>query len=142
MRDYPDPKEFLDSYMERSIERYADGLQKANIQPNDTLINALFDRTLREAKANYLREADEIHYHNIQAILRDHKNRMNEMKRSGASLRLKTCPIFIVLFGLLAWYSLSHPAPGSFIPSICYAATSLVFLAMLILGAIADRPTE
>jgi len=140
MLDYPDPERHLVDYVTRSMQRYVDGLQQAGLQPTETLLQALLQRTLEEAQADYLRKASQVHTHNIQVILSDHTRRMNDLKRSGARLRLQTCPLLALGFGLLAWYSLSQPGSASLIMGLCYAATALALLVILILGAIFDRP--
>lgn len=73
----------------------------------------------------------------VNGIIRDSNREMNQIKRSGAKLRLWTIPPISVLLALLAWYNWTH---GTVSIGIVNAAGSLAFLAMLVLGAIIDRP--
>lgn len=136
-REYEDPEEYYQKYIDRAADRYANGLRRSGLKPNDRLTRAMAERTAREAQASYIRDMTEVRDHNIQMILRDHKKRLRQIKREGASLRLKTCPPITALFGFMAWYSFHQP--GGFVNGLIYVVASFTFLAMLILGAIFDR---
>jgi hypothetical protein len=53
-------------------------------------------------------------------------------------LRLWLCPLIALCFGALSWYHFSRTHDTGM--GVLYALGSLAFLAMLILGAIFDRP--
>jgi hypothetical protein len=137
MREYPDPEQYLEGHIERSVAKYARGLRQAGLEPNHTLTKALAERACEEAKENYTREAKKVLDHNIGLVIKDHRRRMNKIKRQGATLRLWLCPLLAACGGLMAWYSFSQ---GDFTQGIVYAAGGLAFLAMLVFGAIFDRP--
>lgn len=137
-RGYEDPQQHLSRHMQRAAERYVDGLQKTGLAPNKRLMNALAERTLREAKQEYVDEATEQFESNIASILKEHDQRLNTIRREGASLRLKTCPLVTLVFAGMAWYSFAYT--GDVLAGICYSLGALSFLAMLVLGAIFDRP--
>ncbi len=131
------PHQHLTRHMERAAAQFVDGLQWTGLEPNERLTRAVAERTIREARASYVREATDSRDQHIQEIISDHTRRMNAIKRSGARLRLITCPPIALFFGLLAWYSFSQ---GGFVLDVCYVVGALAFLAMLFLGAIFDRP--
>jgi len=54
------------------------------------------------------------------------------------NLRLWICSPIAVFFGLMAWYSFTHS--GGLIVATIYIFGSLAFLALLVLGALFDRP--
>src|SRR5579859_2296869 len=140
MRRHEDPQEHFERHMDRSAKRYVVGLQKAGLEPNDKLTRAMAERALAEARSDYGRTSAEVRDHNLKVIVKGHNRRMNAIKREGASLRLKTClPIALVL-GMLAWYNFGHP--GGFWMGVCYLVGAFAFLAMLVLGALFDRPRE
>lgn len=85
-------------------------------------------------------EAVKVRDQNIQTILIGHKLRTNEIKRSGHKLRIWTCPFVAAVFVLMAWYSFSHPGIDGMITGVLYSVGALAFLAMLVLGAIFDKP--
>ncbi|GHO51407.1 hypothetical protein [Ktedonospora formicarum] len=101
-RQYPNPNQHFERHMERAAERYIDGLEHAGLQPNDILTKAMAERAAQAAKDDYIREATETRDHNIGVILDQHKQRMNMIKRRGASWRLKVCPLVAIIFGALA----------------------------------------
>lgn len=135
---YPDPMQHLERHLQRSAEKYLHGLEQAGLQPTPILTRAIAERAYNEAKASYIQEATQTRNHNIAGILEDHHKRMNAIKKESASLRLKMCPPIILVFSALAWYCLSHA--NGLAMGIVYAAGALAFLAMLVLGAIFDRP--
>lgn len=138
MRKHEDPQQHLDRHMERAARQYVDGLQRAGIKPTHKLTKAVAERAAREARASYIQDATDVRDHNIAAIVRNHHRRMNQIKRSGALLRLWTCPTIALLFGLLAWYNFTRGDDVT-VGIIC-AVGGLAFLLMLLLGAIFDRP--
>lgn len=140
MQDYEDPRRYMQRHLEQAADRYADGLQRSGLRPNNRLTRAMAERALREAQENYIRDITELRDRRIAAILREHRESLNAIKRKGASLRLKTCPPIALLFGGEAWYNFHQP--GGFFMGILFAGFALAFLAMLILGAIFDRPIK
>ena len=68
MRDYPDPKHYLDTHIQRSAERYVDGLQRAGLEPNAKLTRAMYERALQEASDGYIQEAKAVRDHNINEM--------------------------------------------------------------------------
>ncbi|MGB8346582.1 MAG: hypothetical protein WCD86_16975 [Ktedonobacteraceae bacterium] len=137
MREYPDPQQYIVKHMERSAAKYRHGLKRAGLQPNITLTNAMIEQAIEEGKEGYIREAEKVLDHNTRITVRNHRRQMNKLMRQGSSLRMKVCPPIAALFGFMAWYSFSH---AEYILAIVYAVGALVFLAMLFLGAIFDRP--
>ncbi len=137
MQEFPDPTSHLERHMEQAAEKYVDGLEKAGLEPNPTLTRAMAERALLDAQVDYIHEATATRDHNIALIVNNHKRRMKQIKREGASLRIKTCPPIILLFGLMAWYSLIHA--GGIVTGILFIVGALAFLAMLILGPFFDR---
>lgn len=137
MREYEDPHKHLHRSLERSTDRYVQGLHRSGLKPNARLTRAMAERAVREARESYIREATEIRDHNIGVIHRNHQRRLKRIKQEGASLRLKTCPPIAALFGAVAWYCFLQPS--GFLLGLLYTFASLAFLAMLVLGAIFDR---
>ncbi len=140
MQDYEDPRSYTQRYLERSADRYAEGLRRSGLRPNDRLTRAMAERALRETQEHYIRDITELRDRRIAAILREQRESLNAIKRKGASLRLKTCPPIALLFGGEAWYNFHQP--GGFFMGVICAACALAFLAMLVLGAIFDRPIK
>lgn len=139
MRSYEDAKHNRDQFIDDAARRYVTGIQKTGLQPNRRLERAIAERTGQEAKRRYMEDMDAIQRHNIGSIMEAHKQRLNEIKRNGARLRWRTCPIIAAVFGLMAWYSYAH---GHVDLVIVYALAALTFIAMLVLGAIFDRPVK
>lgn len=144
---YENPHEHYQRYMEREAEQYAEGLERAGLQPNKTLTKALFERAHQGAKKDYSRSAVRTRDHNIGVILDNHRQQMNDIKRREARLRLWMCPPIVLLFGFLAWQRLStwpssHDLVETLVVSGVYAGIAVAFLAMLVLGAIFDRPKD
>jgi hypothetical protein len=140
LKNYEDPQRHFEQSMERSAKKYVDGLERAGLEPNAKLTRVMAERALIEAREDYNRRAAETRHHNIGVIVGNHNRRMNEIKRSGHKLRLWTCPPIAALFGFMAWYSFSHPGAAGIIMGVVYVFGALAFLAMLVLGAIFDRP--
>ena len=85
-----------------------------------------------------LRKVRKLRNQNVTRILNEHRLRMNDIKRRGHHLRLWLCPLIALCFGALSWYHFSRTHDTGM--GVLYALGSLAFLAMLILGAIFDRP--
>jgi hypothetical protein len=71
------------------------------------------------------------------AIVEAHDRQMNQIKRESAKWRMIGCPLIALFFGLIAWGCFSQ---GLIVNGILYSVGALVFIAMLVLGAIFDRP--
>lgn len=140
MRPWKNPHEHFEEHLTCSAHRYVDGRRQAGLSPNPTLTNAMAERAVQEATDSYVRETLEIRDHNIAVIVQEHRQRLNAIKRRGARQRLWTCPPIALCFGLMAWYSFT--AGEGLLIGLCYLAGSLTFLAMLVLGAVFDRPTR
>ncbi len=137
MRPWKNPHEHFEEHLSRSARRYAEGLIRAGIEPHPILTRAMAERAVQEAQESYIRETLEIRDHHIGVILEEHRQRLNAIKRRGAKLRLLTCPPVALCFGAMAWYSYAH---HHFDLVALYTFAALAFLAMLVLGAIFDRP--
>lgn len=131
----------LEKHIERLAKKYADGIQKVGLKRSKTLEKAISERTLREAKESYIQEVTETRDRNIAAILSNHHEEMNDIKKRGLRLRLKTCSPIALVFGLVAGYNFGRPSDGWQF-GILYSIFALAFLAMLVFGAIFDRPTK
>ena len=134
-KQFQDPDEYLGQHMEAAAERYMDGLQRAELKPNNRLTRAMSERAFHEASVGYQQHLDETLHHNVQNIMRDHQRRDRQIRREGASWGLKIFPIITLVFALIAWYDFGHGDPGMW---IIYAAGALVFF-VLTLAAIANR---
>lgn len=141
MKRQESAEEHLEKQIKRSAERYVNGLQKTGLKRSEKLERAIAERTLREARESHIREATETRDHNIAAIMRKHHEEMNAIKRSGAKLRWKMCPLIALVFGAAAWYNFGRLGDG-FLFGILYTVFALAFVAMLVFGAIFDRPTK
>ena len=138
MRELPDPQQHFDRSLKRSDEEYAAWLRRGGVEPNDILMREHRPDAFREARDSFVREATEVRDQNVKVILREHRRRVNKLKRQGAKLRMRVCPPIAALFGLLAWYNFTQA--GGFVMGIISTVGALAFLAMLVLGAIFDRP--
>lgn len=138
MRPWKNPHEHFEEHLSRSARRYVEGIQRAELSSNPTLERAMAEWAVQEATDSYIRETLEIRDHNIGVIMEQHRQRLNAIKRRGAKLRLWTCPPIALCFGFMAWYSFTYG--DSLLIGLCYLAASLAFLAMLVVGAIVDRP--
>ena len=70
-------------------------------------------------------------------IVEAHDRQMNQIKRESAKWRMIACPLIALFFALIAWHSFSQ---GRIPNGVWYSVGSLAFVAMLVLGAIFDRP--
>ncbi len=137
MRNYEDPRSYVQRHLEQAADRYTEGLRRSGLRPSARLTRAMAGRALREAQEHYIRDITELRDRRIAGILRNQKEDLNAIKREGASFRLKTCPPIALLFGGVAWYNFHQP--GGFFTGVLFASFALTFLAFLVLGAIFDR---
>jgi hypothetical protein len=140
MQDYEDPRRYIQRHVEQAAGRYTEGLRRSGLQPSARLARAMAERAVLKAKESYIRDITEMHDRRIAAILREHKKRINAIKRKGATLRLMLCLPVAVVLGGFAWYTFYQP--NGFFSGIIYAGLALAFLSMLVLGAILDRPIK
>lgn len=75
----------------------------------------------------------------IMQIERMHRERMNKIKRDGARMRLFACPLAVLFFGVMAWYSLRTGMPAL---ALVNGIAAGAFLVMLVGGMIFDRPSD
>ena len=137
MRRYEDPEQHFERHMGQAAQRYADGLQQAGLEPSETLTRAMARRALQEARADYVRQATKTRNHNIALIQEQHRQRLNQIKRDGARLRLWTCPPITLVFGAVGYLCYVHGNPMGALINFLLA---FVFLCFLVFGAIFDRP--
>lgn len=137
MHDLERRRQADEQYVNRAVEYYLAGLRRAEVQPNETLVKAIAKKALQEAISQHMEEARQIRDHNIAVIVRDHKRRLREIKRSEARLRLWMCPLIAAWFAGLAWYSVCYQ--HAWIAGMVFSIGALAFLAMLLLGAMFDR---
>ena len=129
----------FDDYIRKSAEEYVGGLEEMGMEPSPQLTRAYAKRAYK----SYRQQLDAEHAGNVSSIMKTYTRRMNEIKRSGARLRLWTCPPIAAWFAFLSWFSFSqHQGWTSIIMGVAYAVGALAFLAMLIGGAIFDRPED
>ena len=103
MQDYEDVQQHFDRHMKRAAERYAEGLQKAGLQPNETLTRAMAQRALTEAKESYIQEGITTLDHNLQVMM---KQRMRSSARRRMRKRLLVRLPLVLLAGALNWYNI------------------------------------
>lgn len=63
--------------------------------------------------------------------------RLNEIKRDGARWRVILCPLITIAFSGVAWFNFAR---SNMVLGIEFVVFALAFVAMLVLGAIFDRP--
>lgn len=131
MREYEDPEKYRKQHIEQSAKKYMHGLQKAGLKPNPTLTRAVAERAVEEAHTSYVQEAHAIRDHNVKIILKDHKKRVRQIRRSTHKRRLFCCLMIALFFAFLSWYNVSQ---GGFGEGVIYAIGSLSFLAMVVFG--------
>jgi len=105
MREYENPQKHFQRHIQRSADRYMDGLNRAGMKPTPILTRAMSERAAQEARDDYRKHLTAVRDHNIRVIMRNHNKRLKKIKREGASLRLKTCPPIAACFGAMTWYS-------------------------------------
>lgn len=140
MRTFEEAEQHANQLIQRSNERYAAWLQRGGVEPNATLMLEHRATALQEAQEGYMQKLVEIQEHNIGVIRRQSERRIHAMKRRSATLRLKICLPLAFLFGLLAWYSFCFG--GEFIVGLAALTSSLMFLTIVLLGTIFDRPSQ
>lgn len=126
MREYEDPQHFMERYIDSAAMRYADGFRISDIQPSQTLIQALAERTVETAREEYRAHAKATFEHNIALIHRQHLARMKQINRDGAKLALWTCLPAIAFFGTIGWLQ------PDWLMRLIYWLGALAFLTMLI----------
>lgn len=137
MQRYPDPETHLNHHFQQAAKKYGQWMAEEDIQPTPALLQAVGEREFERAKSSYMAQTEEIHLANIAQIRKLHDQRLNQIKREGAALRLKTCPPIAAFFGLTAWYCFTH---ANLIGGGIMVTGALAFLAMLLFGALFDRP--
>jgi hypothetical protein len=73
----------------------------------------------------------------VEDIKATYKHRDNEIKRSGARLRMIICPLISLSFSSVAWYNFAR---SNTLLGWEFVGFALAFVAMLVLGLIFDRP--
>jgi hypothetical protein len=136
MKHYPDPEHHRERHIHAGAWHYVEGLEQSGLPSNDHLPRAMSEQVAREAKESYRREVDG---HHLNGTLRNQRRKMNEIKRRGQRARLWTCSLLAGLLGGIAYYSFVHAAP---LPGLLYSAGALLFLGMLIIGTLYDRPDD
>jgi len=137
MKPLPDPDHYLDQHMQQAAKEHAKWISMLGLKPTTTLLRAISDREFERARDAYILEARLIHQQNIDQINKEHRRQLRQLKWRGIRLRWKVCPPITLLFAVISWYSFNHSNPEE---GFIYAGTALAFLAMLVLGAIFDRP--
>ena len=124
MQDYEDVQQHFDRHMKRAAESYVEGLQKAGLQPNDTLTRAMAQRAVEEARESYIQDANAILDHNIKMIMKRH---MRSSARRRAKKRLFIRLPLVLLVAALNWYNIG------FLHSVFFGPIFLEVLLFLIL---------
>lgn len=139
MQQYPDPKTHLDEYVEQSKQEFVEKAREIGITPNKTIVHKWAERVFKEARKDFQKKTEEVALHNLDVIDQDYNQQLNEIKRKDMALRLKTCPPVAIVFAITGYlFYLGHETTSAF---ICFAM-ALVFLAVLVLGAIFGRPRK
>jgi hypothetical protein len=139
VKQYPDAQQHYEAYTEQRVDEIKAEARQLGLTMNKTVARKIAERVMDEAEADYKKQSAEVFLHNFYEITEDHKRRMNEIKRSGARLRLIFCPpiaAFFLLLGFVFYHFGLWGAAGvqfvlAFIP-----------LAFLVGGAIFDRPSR
>lgn len=139
MRDYEEAERNRNQYIEDAARRYVIGMHQAGLQPNPRLERAIAERIGREAATRYIEDMTAILHHNLGYLTHTHQRRLNEIKRSGARLRWRLCPPFVAVFAFLAWLNFTR---GHIELVMLFAVAALAWLAILVGGAIFDRPVK
>ena len=140
MKEYEDPQQHLEQHMERAAERYVQGLQHAGLTANETLNQAVAERAYEKAKENYEQHAIETLTQNTTYIIQEHNNTINNIKRKGTQQALIICPPIAIVYGILAWYSLSHS--GNLFLSLIYLFAAFAFIGILMVKIFFDKPQK
>lgn len=128
MQDYEDVQQHFDRHMKRAAERYVEGLQKAGLQPNDTLTRAMAQRAVGEARESYIQDANAILDHNIKMIMKRH---MRSSARRRAKKRLFIRLPLVLLVAALNWYNVSSLHSDFFGPILLGSLLFLVIFSLL-----------
>ncbi len=136
MREYPRASQYIEKRLQEAARRYAEGLRRTGLEPNETLTRAVGERAAKEAVDSYMQEMNDTLEHNIRIIIREERRRTKQIQREGASLALKICPPIILAFGALAGLYVSQ---HSITLGLIYGLGALAFLTLLILAWISAR---
>lgn len=134
MKEYEDPNQFINRHLERSAKKYTTGLLKAGLEPSKTLVRALAERSVQDARESYRKHLYETHENNVNIILAEHEQSVRKISRDGARIALMTDPPVILLFGGMSIYSFLQGGPVGLAMAAMFALGSLAFLAMLIVA--------
>lgn len=130
-KPYEDPHQHFERYIGRAADRYADGLQRAGLQPNEKLTRAMAERAFYAAREDYERQSAQTYENNIVRILHEHRARDKQIRREGARLAWITAPLVMLVFGVCAWFNWHA---GEWEMALVYMAGVLAFLLMLVLA--------
>lgn len=130
-RPYEDPGHHFQRSVGRAADCYLHGLDRAGLQPNKKLTQAMAERAALAARADYETHSYQTFEGNVHSILNDYHQRDRQIKREGARLAWRTCPLIALIFGALSWSAFHQGDAGM---GLLYAVGALVFLAMLILA--------
>jgi hypothetical protein len=136
MQNYPDQKQHIEQYIEKSAMRVVAAMQETGIQPTPTLIKAIAEQTIDEAEESFQQECNEILAGNIALMLQDHKHRMDQIKRDGLRMALISCIPVAIIFLSLAGIGIGQGQIGI---AVMFAVAALAFVGMLVY-AILDQP--
>ncbi|GCF07347.1 hypothetical protein KDI_09110 [Dictyobacter arantiisoli] len=142
MKQYPDPQEHFNNYLERAVKTYADGLQKANLEPSPILDRAMSRRISKGAREDYEEQSARVLLHNLNEIEKKYKPIEDQVRRSNARARTIICPFAILFFICASWYAFGHKdSTGVIMGTIC-VIFALIFFAIWVTWALIDRPVE
>jgi len=135
--NYPDQGLHFEQHLQREATAFVDGMKEAGLEPSEALVKAVAMRVVDAALKSYVEEATLVlvsHTESIQAV---HRNYMKRIKQDAARRRFWLCSPVALIFSVLAWLNFAY---ASAVVGSIFAVGALAFLAMLILGAILDRP--
>lgn len=139
MQDYPDPHQHFDNYLGHAARKYADGLQKANLEPSPILDRAMSRRVSKEAQADYEEQISRVLVHNLSELDKKYKPREDRIRRTNAIARMIICPVGIILCSIICWYAFNLHVLADMLLGVMFGIVLLVFLTIWIFGGRIDR---
>lgn len=142
MKQYPDPQEHFNNYMERAARNYADGLQKANVEPSPILDRAMSRRISKNAQEDYEEQAALVLLHNLSENHKKYKPQEDKIRRSNAIARNIICPFAILLCGFLSCYAFAQKGTVGVVMGVLCILFVLLFLAIWVVWARMDKKSK
>jgi hypothetical protein len=136
MKEYPDPQQFLEHYLEQAGEKRKRGMEQVGLKAlSPKLHTRLVERDIEESKESYIEECSKVLVNNLAEIERNAPRRKWYQIENPRAFRW-VCLIILVGSGFMAWRFFSQ---RDLTMCTIFVVNTLFYLALLIYTQISAR---